>query len=125
LAAAALIALAPVLLAIAVAVKLDSPGPVFYRRRVVGLGGRLFDAFKFRTMVVNAEALLQQDPRLREAFEQNFKLREDPRVTRVGRVLRRTRLDELPQVWNVLRGEMSVVGPRPEFIRELEQQIPF
>ncbi|MER3400928.1 MAG: sugar transferase [Thermoflexus sp.] len=112
LAAAALIALAPVLLAIAVAVKLDSPGPVFYRRRVVGLGGRLFDAFKFRTMVVNAEALLQQDPRLREAFEQNFKLREDPRVTRVGRFLRRWSLDELPQLFNVLRGEMSLVGPR-------------
>jgi len=78
----------------------------------VGLGGKLFDAFKFRTMVVNAEALLEQNPALKEAFRQNYKLRDDPRVTRVGRILRRWSLDELPQLFNVLRGEMSLVGPR-------------
>ncbi len=108
----ALLLLIPLLLLIAVAIRLDSPGPVLYRRRVVGLGGKLFDAFKFRTMVVNAEALLEQDPALKEAFRQNYKLREDPRVTRVGRFLRRWSLDELPQLLNVLRGEMSLVGPR-------------
>jgi len=112
LAAAALILLTPLLLLIALAVKLDSPGPVFYRRRVVGLGGKLFDAFKFRTMVVHAEAILEQNPVLKQAFEQNYKLRDDPRVTRVGRFLRRWSLDELPQLLNVLRGEMSLVGPR-------------
>lgn len=112
LATLALILLTPLLLAIALAIKLDSPGPVFYRRRVVGLGGKLFDAFKFRTMVVNAEAILEQNPALKEAFRQNYKLRDDPRVTRVGRILRRWSLDELPQLFNVLRGEMSLVGPR-------------
>lgn len=112
LAATALILLAPLFLLIALAIKLDSPGPVLYRRRVVGLGGKLFDAFKFRTMVINAEALLEQNPALKKAFEQNYKLRDDPRVTRVGRLLRRWSLDELPQLFNVLRGEMSLVGPR-------------
>ncbi|HXF69907.1 MAG TPA: sugar transferase [Thermoflexus sp.] len=112
LTAVALFLLAPVFLLIALAIKLDSPGPVLYRRRVVGLGGKLFDAFKFRTMVVNAEALLEQNPALKEAFQQNYKLKDDPRVTRVGRFLRRWSLDELPQLFNVLRGEMSLVGPR-------------
>ncbi len=112
LAVAALIFLVPLFLLIALAIQLDSPGPVFYRRRVVGLGGKLFDAFKFRTMVTNADALLEQNPELKKAFEQNYKLREDPRVTRVGRFLRRWSLDELPQLFNVLRGEMSLVGPR-------------
>uniref|UniRef100_UPI0035E40DED sugar transferase n=1 Tax=Thermoflexus sp. TaxID=1969742 RepID=UPI0035E40DED len=112
LTAIALLLLAPVFSLIALAIKLDSPGPVLYRRRVVGLGGKLFDAFKFRTMVVNAEALLEQNPALKEAFQQNYKLKDDPRVTRVGRFLRRWSLDELPQLFNVLRGGMSLVGPR-------------
>jgi lipopolysaccharide/colanic/teichoic acid biosynthesis glycosyltransferase len=93
-------------------VKLDSPGPVLHRRRVLGVGGRSFNAYKFRTMVVNASEVLEQSPTLRAAFEEGYKLKVDPRVTRVGRILRRTSLDELPQLINVLRGEMSLVGPR-------------
>lgn len=111
-AAIGLILLSPLLLLLAILVKLDSPGPVFHRRRVLGRHGRPFDALKFRTMVVNADAILASDPRLREAFQSGHKLREDPRVTRLGGLLRRTSLDELPQLVNVLRGEMSLVGPR-------------
>lgn len=107
-----LLALAPFLGAIALLVKLNSPGPAFYRRRVLGRNGRPFDAFKFRTMVVDAETVLAADTQLKEAFEKGYKLKEDPRVTRTGRFLRRTSLDELPQLINVLRGEMSLVGPR-------------
>ncbi|TAM84180.1 MAG: hypothetical protein EPN47_02360 [Acidobacteria bacterium] len=106
-----LVLLSPVLLLIALCVKLDDGGPVFYRRRVVGQGGE-FDAFKFRTMVANAEAVLNADARLRQQYERNFKLRNDPRVTRTGTWLRKYSLDELPQLFNVLRGQMSLVGPR-------------
>ncbi len=102
----------PFMVAIALAIKFDSPGPVFYRRRVVGVGGKSFDALKFRTMYVDAEERLARDPDLRHRFEENYKLKDDPRVTRVGRFLRRTSLDELPQLFNVLWGQMSLVGPR-------------
>jgi exopolysaccharide biosynthesis polyprenyl glycosylphosphotransferase len=102
----------PLMLVIAVAVKFDSPGPVLYRRRVVGVGGKPFDALKFRTMYQDADQKLAQDPELLRQFEENCKLKNDPRVTRVGRLLRRTSLDELPQLVNVLRGHMSLVGPR-------------
>jgi exopolysaccharide biosynthesis polyprenyl glycosylphosphotransferase len=102
----------PFMLVVAVAVKLDSPGPVFYRRRVVGVGAKPFDALKFRTMYVDAEERLARDPELRRQFEKNYKLKNDPRVTRVGGLLRRTSLDELPQLFNVLLGQMSLVGPR-------------
>jgi lipopolysaccharide/colanic/teichoic acid biosynthesis glycosyltransferase len=97
---------------VALVIKIDSPGPVLHRRHVLGRAGRPFGAFKFRTMVVNAEESLAANPELREAFEKGFKLKRDPRVTRVGAFLRRTSLDELPQLINVLRGEMSLVGPR-------------
>jgi lipopolysaccharide/colanic/teichoic acid biosynthesis glycosyltransferase len=102
----------PLALIIAIAIKIDSPGPVFYRRRVVGVGGKLFDAFKFRTMCVDADERLARDQALRSQFEQNHKLKDDPRVTRVGRFLRKTSLDELPQLINVFLGQMSMVGPR-------------
>jgi exopolysaccharide biosynthesis polyprenyl glycosylphosphotransferase len=111
-AAVALLVLAPLLLLIAVLIRLDSPGPALHRRRVLGVSGRAFDAYKFRTMVVNANEVLAQSPTLRAAFEHGYKLKVDPRITRVGHVLRRTSLDELPQLINVLRGEMSLVGPR-------------
>jgi lipopolysaccharide/colanic/teichoic acid biosynthesis glycosyltransferase len=100
---AALILLVPVLAVIALLVKLSSPGPVFYRQRRVSRGGRLFQLFKFRTMVVGADRLAP-----------NVSATGDPRVTRVGSFLRRSYLDELPQLLNVLRGDMSLVGPRPE-----------
>lgn len=102
---------APLLLLLALLVKLTSPGPAFHRRRVVGRGGE-FDAFKLRTMRLDADAWLRARPELQREFSQNFKLRNDPRVTPLGRWLRRTSLDELPQFWNVVRGEMSLVGPR-------------
>ncbi len=102
----------PILLLIAIAVKVDSSGPIFYRRRVIGVGGKVFDALKFRTMYVDAEDRLSQDPELRRQFELNYKLKVDPRVTRVGRYLRRASLDELPQLVNVLLGQMSLIGPR-------------
>ncbi|HEV2245317.1 MAG TPA: sugar transferase, partial [Terriglobia bacterium] len=103
--------LSPVLLLIALCVKLDDGGPVFYRRRVVGRSGE-FDAFKFRTMVTNAEAVLNADTVLRRQYERNFKLKNDPRVTHTGAWLRKYSLDELPQLFNVMTGQMSLVGPR-------------
>ncbi len=102
----------PLYLIIALAVKLDSPGPVFHRRRVMGVNGKQFDAFKFRTMYSNGEAILAAHPELKLELARNHKLKNDPRITRVGRVLRKLSLDELPQVINVIRGEMSLVGPR-------------
>lgn len=103
--------LSPVLLLIALCVKLDDGGPVFFRRRVVGRSGE-FDAFKFRTMVTNAEAVLNADTVLRRQYERSFKLKNDPRVTRTGAWLRKYSLDELPQLFNVVTGQMSLVGPR-------------
>lgn len=111
-ATAALIIFMPIMITMAIAIKLDSPGPIIYRRRVVGVGGKLFDAFKFRTMVVDADKVLAQNSALLKEFAQNHKLKEDPRVTRVGSLLRRASLDELPQLFNVLLGQMSLVGPR-------------
>ena len=102
----------PLMLIIAIAIKLDSRGPIFYRRHVVGVGGKSFHALKFRTMYVDADERLARDPHLRRQFEENFKLKDDPRITRVGQFLRRTSLDELPQLFNVLFRQMSLVGPR-------------
>ena len=109
---ALLVATAPILAVAAVAIAASSGMPIIHRRRVVGLRGRLFDAFKLRTMVRDADAELQRSPALRAAFERNYKLHRDPRVTPIGAVLRRWSLDELPQLVNVLRGQMSLVGPR-------------
>jgi Undecaprenyl-phosphate galactose phosphotransferase WbaP len=109
--------LSPLLLAIAILIKLDSPGPVFYAQMRLGAGGRHFRCWKFRTMHTTAERLLaeylQSNPDLQSEWEKAHKLRNDPRITRIGRFLRKTSLDELPQLWNVLRGDMSLIGPRP------------
>ena len=109
--------ISPLLLALVVLIKLDSAGPAFYGHRRLCAKGQHFQCWKFRTMHTNAEQLLdeflQSNPDLRAEWEQNFKLRDDPRVTRIGRFLRKTSLDELPQLWNVIRGEMSLIGPRP------------
>jgi lipopolysaccharide/colanic/teichoic acid biosynthesis glycosyltransferase len=115
-----LVLLAPVIAACALLIKLDDGGPVFYRRRVVGCNGE-FDAFKLRTMCQQADAILHQNPNLRREFEHNSKLRDDPRITRLGAVLRKLSLDECPQLWNVLRGEMSLVGPRMITAEELKR----
>jgi len=108
----ALLLASPVMLVTALAITLHDGGPILHRRRCVGVGGRDFDAFKFRSMRVDADQLLQHDADLRQQFERNFKLAQDPRVTSVGRFIRKTSIDELPQFWNVLIGDMSVVGPR-------------
>ena len=122
---AALVLLSPFFLFIALAIKLDSPGPVLFRHRRITATGRKFDCLKFRTMTADAEArlpgLLAAHPDWREEWERTYKIKNDPRVTRVGRFLRRTSLDELPQFVNVLRGEMSVVGARPIVGKELEE----
>lgn len=102
----------PVMGLLALAIKLDSRGPVIHRRRVMGVNGKQFDAFKFRTMHVNGDAILAQHPELQEELARNHKLKDDPRVTRVGKFVRKLSLDELPQIFNVLRREMSLVGPR-------------
>lgn len=110
----------PLMLLIAIAVKLDSPGPIIHLRRVMGVNGKQFDAFKFRSMYVNGEEILAAHPELVKELAQNHKLKDDPRITRVGRFLRKTSLDELPQLFNVLRNEMSVVGPRMISPAEME-----
>lgn len=107
-----LILISPLLLSIAIAVKLDSPGPVLHRRKVVGVNGRTFYALKFRTMHVNGDEILARYPALQAELAEKHKLKTDPRVTRLGKFLRKYSLDELPQLFNVLRGEMSLVGPR-------------
>jgi exopolysaccharide biosynthesis polyprenyl glycosylphosphotransferase len=117
----ALLVLAPLLGLIALAIRLTSPGPILFRQTRIGRGGKEFTILKFRTMVPNAEAQraeLQSQSVYRDG--RLFKLEHDPRVTRLGAVLRRTSLDELPQLWNVIRGEMSLVGPRPPIPSEVE-----
>ena len=116
-----LLSLSPLLLVIAVAVKLTSPGPVFFEQARLGRRGRAFRCLKFRTMVADAEKRLQSDPALRAAFETNYKIKDDPRVSPIGAFLRRTSFDELPQLWNVLRGDMSLIGPRPIVPPELSK----
>lgn len=115
-------AFAPLMLAIVLLLR-KNKGPVIYRHHRVGRGGRVFECLKFRTMVPDADdilpRLLEQDSSSKGEWLRNHKLRRDPRVTRLGRFLRRTSLDELPQLWNVIRGEMSLVGPRPVVPQEL------
>jgi exopolysaccharide biosynthesis polyprenyl glycosylphosphotransferase len=106
------IALLPVYLVIALLVKITSPGPIIHRRRVMGMNGKQFDAYKFRTMYVNGDEILNAHPELKEALARDHKLKDDPRITPVGRFLRKYSLDELPQLFNVIKREMSLVGPR-------------
>ena len=109
--AALLIAL-PAMVILGIAIRRDSKGPIIHRRRVVGVGGNLFDAYKFRTMYVDGDERLATHPELVKELEENGKLKDDPRVTRIGKFIRKTSMDELPQLFNVLRGQMSLVGPR-------------
>jgi lipopolysaccharide/colanic/teichoic acid biosynthesis glycosyltransferase len=112
--------LLPTFLVIAILIKAEDGGPVFHRRRVVGKKGE-FDLFKFRSMCVNADTVLQNNPELLAEFQKNYKLVNDPRVTRTGRFLRKTSLDELPQLCNVIVGQMSLVGPRSITHEELDK----
>lgn len=101
------------LLPLAILIKLESRGPVFFRHSRIGRGGRPFKVFKFRTMVQDAEKILKSSEELQKQFEGEFKIKDDPRVTRMGKMFRKLSLDELPQIINIFRGEMSFVGPRP------------
>lgn len=114
----------PVWLIIPLLIKLDSPGSVFFRHRRVGKDGRQFWLYKFRTMVENADEILhRQDPELLKKFKAgDWKLKDDPRVTKLGRLIRNLTIDEFPQLWNVLKGEMSIIGPRAYIKKELEEQ---
>jgi exopolysaccharide biosynthesis polyprenyl glycosylphosphotransferase len=114
----------PLMIIIAIAIRLDSRGPIIFRQVRVGRGGRTFTCYKFRSMCVDAERQVSSLQRQNEASGPLFKMREDPRTTRVGRIIRRG-LDELPQFWNVLRGEMSIVGPRAAIPSEVAEYEPW
>lgn len=112
----------PLFIIIAILIKIDSKGPVFFKHTRVGKNGKVLKIYKFRTMVDNAEDLIKKfTPEQKKEFEKNFKLENDPRVTRVGKFLRKTSLDELPQIINILKGEMCLIGPRPIIETELEK----
>lgn len=120
--ATALLLLSPLLLALCVLIRLDSKGPAIFVHRRYGKNGKPLNMFKFRTMYVNAQEMIADfTPEQKKEWEENFKLTDDPRITRIGKILRKTSLDELPQLVNILRGDMSVVGPRPVVGEELQK----
>jgi exopolysaccharide biosynthesis polyprenyl glycosylphosphotransferase len=125
IATAGLLVLLPLLLLIAFAIRMDSPGPVIFSQTRVGKGGKRFTCFKFRSMYVDAEARMAELHQRNEATGPIFKMRHDPRRTRVGRLLRRASLDEVPQLWNVLKGDMSFIGPRPPLPAEVAKYAPW
>ena len=126
-ASAAMLLGAPLFSTIALLIKLTSRGPIFYKQERVGRGGELFFCYKFRSMFRDADrrlhAMLATDLQMRAEWQATFKLKTDPRVTPIGKFLRKSSLDELPQFWNVLRGELSVVGPRPVVRKEAEEYL--
>ncbi|WP_428978984.1 sugar transferase [Clostridium tanneri] len=118
----AIIVFLPLFIILVILVKLDSKGPAFFGHKRLGQDGKSIKVYKFRTMVTNAEELLKQlTPEQKKEFEENFKLENDPRITKLGNFLRKSSLDELPQLLNILIGNMSVVGPRPIVEKELEK----
>lgn len=120
-----IIVLSPVFIITAIAIKLDSKGPVFFGQQRVGQYGKLFKMYKFRSMVTNAEELLEKLKNNNEMSGPMFKMTDDPRITKIGRFIRKTSIDELPQLVNVLKGEMSLVGPRPNLPKEVEKFDPW
>ena len=116
-----LILLSPIIAIVTCAVKFTSKGPVFFSQKRVGKNGELFEMYKFRSMVVNAEELKENLEDQNEMSGPMFKIKDDPRVTKVGKFIRKTSIDELPQLWNILKGDMSLVGPRPSLPKEVEQ----
>ena len=116
-----LILLSPIIAVVACAVKFTSKGPVFFSQKRVGKNGELFEMYKFRSMVVNAEELKENLEEQNEMSGPMFKIKDDPRITKVGKFIRKTSIDELPQLWKILKGEMSLVGPRPSLPKEVEQ----
>lgn len=122
---AGLIVLSPILLITAIAIKMDSKGSIFFKQDRVGKDERIFSMYKFRSMVVNAEELKKSLEKENEMSGPMFKMKKDPRITRVGRFIRKTSIDELPQLINVLKGDMSLVGPRPSLPKEVEAFEPW
>ena len=116
-----ILVLSPLFIVIAIIIKLTSKGPVFFSQKRVGKYGREFDMYKFRSMVVNAEELKEKLAAQNEMSGPMFKMKDDPRVTKVGKFIRKTSIDELPQLWNILKGDMSLVGPRPSLPKEVAQ----
>ncbi|SCN23755.1 putative undecaprenyl-phosphate N-acetylgalactosaminyl 1-phosphate transferase [Clostridium sp. N3C] len=116
-----IIILSPIMLITAIAIKIDSKGPVFFSQQRVGKDGKLFKMYKFRSMVVDAEKLKEKLMDKNEMSGPMFKMTNDPRITRVGKLIRKTSVDELPQLFNVIKGDMSLVGPRPNLPKEVEQ----
>ena len=117
-----LVLISPFVVIIAILIKIDSKGPVFFKHHRIGKNGKPFSMYKFRTMKDGAEAMINDfTPEQLEEWSENFKLKDDPRITRIGKFLRKTSLDELPQLVNILRGDMSIVGPRPVIEVELEE----
>ncbi len=120
-----LVLCSPIFLITATAIRMESPGPIFFRQTRSGYNGRKFTLYKFRSMIINAEEKLEELKSLNEMTGPVFKLSNDPRLTKVGKFLRKTSLDEFPQFWNVLKGDMSLVGPRPPLPKEVEQYEPW
>ena len=122
LASVALILLSPLFAIIAIAIKIDSKGPVFFAHKRIGKNGKIIKLYKFRSMVINAEELIKSftTEQMRE-YKENYKLTNDPRITKVGKFLRKTSLDELPQLINIINGDLSIIGPRPVVADELEK----
>ena len=120
-----LMILSPILLVVAILIKIDSKGPIFFKQKRVGLNGKEFDMYKFRSMVVNAEELKEKLEKQNEMSGPMFKIADDPRITKIGKFIRKTSIDELPQLWNVIKGDMSLVGPRPSLPKEVEQFEPW
>lgn len=119
-----LILLSPIFCFIAIAIKLDSKGSVFYKHKRIGKDGEIIYLYKFRSMYTDSKERLEmllKNPDIRKEWEENFKLKDDPRITKIGKFLRKTSLDELPQLLNILKGEMSIIGPRPVIDEELEK----
>lgn len=118
----ALILLLPIFLIIAIAIRLDSKGPIFFAHTRIGKNGKPIKIYKFRTMVVNAEELIKKfTPEQMKEYKKNYKLNNDPRITKVGNILRKTSLDELPQLINIIKGDLALIGPRPVVNAELEK----
>lgn len=120
-----LIIVSPIMLIVAILIKLESTGPIIFSQKRVGLNGKEFNMLKFRSMVQNAEELKEKLQKQNEMSGPMFKMKEDPRVTKVGRLIRKTSIDELPQLINVLKGEMSLVGPRPSLPKEVAKFEPW
>jgi len=123
LSATGLVLCAPLLLVVGILIKLDSPGPALYTQKRLKKDGKEFPIIKFRTMLINAEEILRSNPILWQEYQKEFKIKNDPRVTRIGNFLRKSSIDELPQLINILKGEMSIVGPRAYRQEEIEHQM--